>query len=147
VSRAASKRFRFGRNIDGEGKRFRTERKKIHFASLKRKESFRLNTCGSSPTIKFLSTGEVNILNRNIALDLPLGERDDHAKVGCTGFYRIQMHKEQTNKHSSVYIRYIIYLFLFCTLFIILFIVNSLYIQSHPHPHPQEVVAANYESM
>jgi hypothetical protein len=42
---------------------------------------------------------------KEIALDLLLDKRRVHAKFGCTGSYRVQMHKEQTDKHSSLYIR------------------------------------------
>ena len=41
----------------------------------------------------------------NIALNLPLDERRGHAKLIRIGFCRVRMHK-QTNKLSSLYIRY-----------------------------------------
>ena len=49
----------------------------------------------------------IDIVEKEIALDLPLDERRVHAKFGCTGSYRVQMHKEQTDKLSSLYIRFI----------------------------------------
>jgi hypothetical protein len=49
-------------------------------------------------------TSEVKILDRNITLDLLLDERGGHAKFGCTGSYRVQMHKEQTNKQTFFFI-------------------------------------------
>jgi hypothetical protein len=41
--------------------------------------------------------------SRGPPLDLPLDEMVCHAKFGCTGSYRDQVHKEQTNKLSSLY--------------------------------------------
>jgi hypothetical protein len=52
-------------------------------------------------------TPEVKILDEKVVPDLPLDERVSPPKFGCTGSYRDQMHKEQTNKHSSLYIRFI----------------------------------------
>jgi len=43
-------------------------------------------------------------LDRKVALDLPLNERGGYAKFGCTGSYRDQMHKEQTNFLVDIYI-------------------------------------------
>jgi translation initiation factor RLI1 len=37
-------------------------------------------------------------------VDLLLDERMIPGKFGCTGYYGVVMHKEQTNKHSSLYI-------------------------------------------
>ncbi len=60
----------------------------------------------------FLGVG-LMLSEKGIVLDLPLDERRVHAKFGCTGSYRDQMHNEQTNKQthkhtnklSSLYIR------------------------------------------
>jgi hypothetical protein len=54
----------------------------------------------SAPKTGLLSALEVNILYRSITLDLHLNEREGHAKCGCTDYYGVQMHKEQTNKLS-----------------------------------------------
>ncbi len=67
---------------------------------------FGWDTYCSALTMGLLSTPEVKILNRKVVLDLLLDERVWHAKFGCTGSYRVQMHKEQTNKLSSLYIRF-----------------------------------------
>jgi hypothetical protein len=51
-----------------------------------------------------LFMGEESIVSgREVALDLPLGRRRVPGKFGCTGCYGTQMHKEQTDKHSSLY--------------------------------------------
>jgi hypothetical protein len=47
------------------------------------------------------SDPEVRISDRKVALDLPLNERGGYAKFSCTGSYRVQMHKEQTNKQTN----------------------------------------------
>ncbi len=41
---------------------------------------------------------------RKVVLDLPLNERGGYVKFGCTGSYRAQMHKEQTNFLVDIYI-------------------------------------------
>jgi hypothetical protein len=53
--------------------------------------------------MKLLSTPEVKILDKKVAMDLPQDERGGYAKFGCTGFYRVQMHKEQTNFLLYIY--------------------------------------------
>jgi hypothetical protein len=55
---------------------------------------FRWVTHCSAPIIGLSSIPEINILDRKVALDLPLDERVCHAKFGCTGSYLVQMHKE-----------------------------------------------------
>jgi hypothetical protein len=50
-----------------------------------------------------LRTSEVAILGRKVALDRPLNERGGYEKFGCTGSYRVQMHKEQTNILLYIY--------------------------------------------
>jgi hypothetical protein len=42
---------------------------------------------------------------RGSRLDLPPDVKVCHAKFGCSDSYRNQMHKEQTGRHSSLYIR------------------------------------------
>jgi len=61
------------------------------------------DTYSSAPTTRLLSTPEGKILDRKVALDLPLNGRGVYAKFGCTGSYRAQMDKEQTYKLSSLY--------------------------------------------
>jgi hypothetical protein len=67
-----------------------------------------------------LSTLEVKVLDRNIALDLSLDERGGHAKFGCIGSYRVQMHKEQTNNRHECLLRVL-------TTFLIDFTLNVLF--------------------
>jgi hypothetical protein len=52
-----------------------------------------------------LMGGGPMLSEKGIVLDLLLDERRVHAKFGCTGSDRGQMHKEQTDKHSYLYIR------------------------------------------
>jgi hypothetical protein len=44
-----------------------------------------------------LSTPEVKILDRKVALDLLLNERGGYAKFGCTGSHKVQIYKEKIN--------------------------------------------------
>jgi hypothetical protein len=64
----------------------------------------RWNTYCGARTKRLITTPEVNILDQNIALDLPLDERAGHGTFGCIGTYVIQMHKEQRNKHTFFFI-------------------------------------------
>jgi hypothetical protein len=50
-----------------------------------------------------LSIPEVKILDQKVAIDLTQDERGGYAKFGCTGSYRVQMHKEQTNFLLHIY--------------------------------------------
>ncbi len=58
---------------------------------------FERDTYFSVPTMGLLSTLEVIILGRKVAIGRLLNERGGYEKLGCTGSYRVPMHKEQTN--------------------------------------------------
>jgi hypothetical protein len=61
--------------------------------------------------------GRPMLSKKGIVLDLSLDERRVHAKFGRTVSYCVRMHKEQTNKHSSIYIRLKNFRWHFCSLF------------------------------
>ncbi len=48
--------------------------------------------------------GEPMLSEKEIVLDLLLDERRVHAKFGCIGSYRAQMHEEQTIKQTFFFI-------------------------------------------
>ncbi len=52
----------------------------------------------------FLGGGPM-LSEKRIVLRLPLDERRVHAMFDCTDSYCVQMHKKQTDKQSSLYIR------------------------------------------
>jgi hypothetical protein len=49
--------------------------------------------------------GRTYNFREKIALDLLLDERRIPGKFGCASTYGVQMHQEQTDKHSPLYIR------------------------------------------
>ncbi len=65
---------------------------------------FGQDTYCSIPTMGLLSTLDVKNLDRKVVRDFPLDERACHAKFSCTGSYRDQIHKEQTNKQTFFFI-------------------------------------------
>ncbi len=53
-----------------------------------------------------LLSGGPMLSEKEIVFYLPLDERRVHAKFGCSGFYCVQMHKEQTDRQTNI-LRYI----------------------------------------